>query len=172
MEVPERAGAHRSSRPSRNDPPRHPSVHHRDRDPAAVARNHEASVIARKNLNNYAVTHGTTKTPLASASISTAKPWTPDRNWRPRSSVRWRRAARPPSSRSNATTRPPGRTAVSSAGSPASPKSSNLRLKRYQALLNVTGDKRFTDDPSKDTADALSEKRKEPDDLARTLAAI
>jgi len=43
------------------------------------------------------------------------------------------------------------------------------RLKRYQALLNVTGDKRFTDDPSKDTADALAEKRKERDDLQKTL---
>lgn len=50
------------------------------------------------------------------------------------------------------------------------PEKLETRLKRYQALMNVTNDKRFTDDPSKDTADALAEKRKERDELKRNLA--
>lgn len=43
------------------------------------------------------------------------------------------------------------------------------RFKRYEALVKVTGDKRFVDDPSRDTQDALSEKRKERDDLRVAL---
>ncbi len=43
------------------------------------------------------------------------------------------------------------------------------RFKRYEALVKVTGDKRFVDDPSRDTQDALSEKRKERDELRVAL---
>ena len=43
------------------------------------------------------------------------------------------------------------------------------RLKRYEALVKVTGDKRFVDDASSDTQDALSEKRKERDELRGAL---
>ena len=43
------------------------------------------------------------------------------------------------------------------------------RLKRYEALVKVTGDKRFTEDASADTQDALSEKRKERDELRGAL---
>ena len=43
------------------------------------------------------------------------------------------------------------------------------RLKRYEALVKVTGDKRFTEDSSADTQDALSEKRKERDELRGAL---
>ena len=43
------------------------------------------------------------------------------------------------------------------------------RLKRYEALVKVTGDKRFTEDSSSDTQDALSEKRKERDELRGAL---
>ena len=50
------------------------------------------------------------------------------------------------------------------------PGNLETRFKRYEALVKVTGDKRFTDDSSKDTQDALSEKRKERDDMARSLA--
>ena len=50
------------------------------------------------------------------------------------------------------------------------PVNLETRFKRYEALVKVTGDKRFTDDSSKDTQDALSEKRKERDDLAQSLA--
>lgn len=44
-----------------------------------------------------------------------------------------------------------------------------VRLKRYEALLKVTGDKRFTEDTSKETQDALAEKRKERDELKTAL---
>lgn len=50
------------------------------------------------------------------------------------------------------------------------PKALESRLKRYEALAKVTGDKRFVDDASRDTQDALSEKRKERDELRRALA--
>ena len=45
------------------------------------------------------------------------------------------------------------------------------RCKRYEALVKVTGDRRFTEDSSADTQDALSEKRKERDELCRALSA-
>ena len=44
------------------------------------------------------------------------------------------------------------------------------RFKRFEALVKVTGDKRFTEDSSADTQDALSEKRRERDDLRGALA--
>ncbi len=43
------------------------------------------------------------------------------------------------------------------------------RFKRFEALVKVTGDKRFTEDSSADTQDALSEKRKERDELRGAL---
>lgn len=43
------------------------------------------------------------------------------------------------------------------------------RFKRHEALVKVTGDKRFTEDASADTQDALSEKRKERDELRSAL---
>lgn len=43
------------------------------------------------------------------------------------------------------------------------------RLKRYEALIKVTSDKRFVDDASKYTQDALTEKRKERDALKTTI---
>jgi Family of unknown function (DUF6079) len=49
------------------------------------------------------------------------------------------------------------------------PASLETRFKRYEALVKVTSDKRFTDDSSGDTQDALSEKRKERDDLKTAL---
>jgi len=50
------------------------------------------------------------------------------------------------------------------------PDGLETRFKRYEALVKITSDKRFTEDSSKDTQDALSEKRKERDDLKTTLA--
>ena len=50
------------------------------------------------------------------------------------------------------------------------PEALEARLKRYEALVKVTGDKRFVDDASSDTQDALSEKRKERDELRGALA--
>jgi hypothetical protein len=130
----------------------------------------KTSVIARKNLNNYTVTHGVTKTPfsfgvyLDGEAVDTGpelemvfvSPLAPGR-----------KTTIEEIKRDNQTAGPNGRKAWWEANVP---EKLELRLKRYQALLNVTSDKRFTDDPSKDTADALSEKRKERDDLARTLA--
>lgn len=49
------------------------------------------------------------------------------------------------------------------------PENLEGRFKRYEALLKVTSDKRFTDDSSGDTQDALSEKRKERDELKAAL---
>src|SRR5262249_28408715 len=49
------------------------------------------------------------------------------------------------------------------------PEVLEARLKRYEALVKVTGDKRFVDDASSDTQDALSEKRKERDELRGIL---
>lgn len=43
------------------------------------------------------------------------------------------------------------------------------RFKRHEALVKVTGDKRFTEDASADTQDALSEKRRERDELRTAL---
>ena len=49
------------------------------------------------------------------------------------------------------------------------PDALEARLKRYEALVKITGDKRFVDDTSSDTQDALSEKRKERDELRGAL---
>ena len=49
------------------------------------------------------------------------------------------------------------------------PEALEARLKRYEALVKVTGDKRFVDDASGDTQDALSEKRRERDELRGAL---
>ena len=49
------------------------------------------------------------------------------------------------------------------------PDTLEARLKRYEALAKVTGDRRFVDDASRDTQDALSEKRKERDELRGAL---
>jgi hypothetical protein len=51
----------------------------------------------------------------------------------------------------------------------ATPQNLELRFKRYEALVKVTGDKRFTEDSAAEMQDALSEKRKERDELKTTL---
>ncbi len=51
------------------------------------------------------------------------------------------------------------------------PDTLEQRFKRYESLVKVTSDKRFTEDSSADTQDALSEKRKERDELKKTLVA-
>ncbi len=43
------------------------------------------------------------------------------------------------------------------------------RFKRHEALVKVTGDKRFTEDASVETRDALAEKRRERDELRTAL---
>lgn len=51
----------------------------------------------------------------------------------------------------------------------STPDNLETRFKRYEALVKITSDKRFTEDSSSDTQDALSEKRKERDDLRAAL---
>ena len=51
----------------------------------------------------------------------------------------------------------------------AVPEHLEERFKRYEALTKVTCDRRFTDDTASSTQDALSEKRKERDDLKTAL---
>jgi hypothetical protein len=43
------------------------------------------------------------------------------------------------------------------------------RLRRHEALLKVTADRRFVEDSSQETQDALGERRRERDELARAL---
>lgn len=129
----------------------------------------KTGVIAKKNLDNYAVTFGATKSPFNFAvvldgeavdtgpeiEVAFISPLAPSR-----------KQTIDEAKRENQVAGPKGRKLWCAA---ALPENLEGRLKRYQALLNVTADKRLTDDPSKDTADALSEKRKERDDLAKTL---
>ena len=49
------------------------------------------------------------------------------------------------------------------------PDNLESRFKRCEALVKITGDKRFTEDSSRNTQDALSEKRKERDELRGAL---
>jgi len=49
------------------------------------------------------------------------------------------------------------------------PDNLESRFKRYEALVKVTSDKRFTEDSSADTQDALAEKRKERDELKTAM---
>ena len=52
----------------------------------------------------------------------------------------------------------------------STPDHLEARCRRYEALVKVTGDRRFTEDSSADTQDALSEKRKERDELRKGLS--
>lgn len=49
------------------------------------------------------------------------------------------------------------------------PERLETRIRRYEALLKVTGDRRFIEDSARDMQDALSEKRKERDELKSAL---
>lgn len=51
----------------------------------------------------------------------------------------------------------------------ATPDALEARLRRYEALQKVTGDRRFTEDATQETSDALAQKRKERDDLRTAL---
>ncbi len=126
-------------------------------------------VVTRKKLANFAVTHGTTKVPfsfgvhLDGEAVETGpelevfftSPLAPGRK-QDLEEVR----------RQNQAGGPKGRIVWWVADAPETLES---RFKRYEALVKVTGDKRFTEDSSADTQDALSEKRKERDELKTTL---
>jgi hypothetical protein len=126
-------------------------------------------VVTRRKLANFAVTHGTTKVPfsfgvhLDGEAVETGpelevvftSPLAPGRK-QDLEEVR----------RQNQAAGPKGKTVWWVADAPDNLES---RFKRYEALIKVTSDKRFTEDSSSDTQDALSEKRKERDELKVAL---
>jgi hypothetical protein len=126
-------------------------------------------VVTRRKLANFTVTHGTTKVPfsfgvhLDGEAVETGSelevvftsPLAPGRK-QDLEEVR----------RQNQAAGAKGKTVWWVADAPDNIES---RFKRYEALVKVTGDKRFTEDSSSDTQDALSEKRKERDELKVAL---
>jgi hypothetical protein len=126
-------------------------------------------VVTRRKLANFAVTHGTTKVPfsfgvhLDGEAVETGpelevvftSPLAPGRK-QDLEEVR----------QQNQAAGAKGKTVWWVADAPDNLES---RFKRYEALVKVTGDKRFTEDSSSDTQDALSEKRKERDELKGAL---
>lgn len=127
-------------------------------------------LVTRKKLANFAVTYGVTKTPFAygvrmdgeavdtgpELEVHLISPLAPARSTEIEEVRRRNQAAGVK-----------GRTVWWVA---AAPEMLEARLKRYEALVKVTGDKRFVEDASTDTQDALSEKRKERDELRGALA--
>jgi hypothetical protein len=126
-------------------------------------------VITRKKLGNFAVTHGATKVPfsygvhLDGEAVETGPELevvfvSPLASGRKQSLEEFQRQ--------NQASGAKGKTAWWVADVP---EKLEARFKRYEALIKITGDKRFTEDPSRDTTDALSEKRKERDELRAAL---
>jgi len=126
-------------------------------------------VITRKKLGNFAVTHGTTKVPfsygvqLDGESVESGAELdvvfsSPLASGRKQDLEEFRRL--------NQAAGAKGKTVWWVADAP---DKLEARFKRYEALVKVTGDKRFTEDSSADTQDALSEKRKERDELRSAL---
>jgi hypothetical protein len=131
---------------------------------AAVRRTSQAmckeDLIIKKKLGNFAVTYGATNAPFAygvrvdgeavdsspELEVHFISPLAPGRSTEVQEVRRQNQAAGVK-----------GRTVWWVA---AAPELLEARLKRYEALVKVTGDKRFVDDASTDTRDALSEKRK------------
>lgn len=126
-------------------------------------------LVTRRKLANFAVTHGVTKVPfsfgvhLDGEAVETGpelevvftSPLAPGRK-QELEDVR----------RQNQAAGAKGKTVWWVADAP---DNLEARFKRYEALVKVTGDKRFTEDSSADTQDALSEKRKERDELKSAL---
>jgi hypothetical protein len=126
-------------------------------------------VITKKRLVNFTVTHGNTKVPFAfgvrldGEAVETG----PELEVHFTSPLASGRKQELEGSRQqNQAGGVKGRIAWWVADAP-----DNLegRFKRYEALLKVTSDKRFTEDSSAETQDALSEKRKERDELKTAL---
>jgi hypothetical protein len=126
-------------------------------------------VVTRRKLANFAVTHGTTKIPFSfgvrldgeavetgpELEIVFTSPLAPARKQEVEEVRRQNQAAGAK-----------GKTVWWVA---EAPDNLEARFKRYEALVKVTSDKRFTEDSSVDTQDALSEKRKERDELKSAL---
>ncbi|MHB0980214.1 MAG: BREX system P-loop protein BrxC [Thermoleophilia bacterium] len=126
-------------------------------------------LISKKRLGNFAVTYGTAKVPfsygvhLDGEAVETG----------PELEVRFVSPLAPGRAqeiedirRHNQVAGVAGRSVWWVADVPSSLEG---RLRRYEALMKITGDKRFADDASADTQDALSEKRKERDELRGAL---
>ena len=127
-------------------------------------------VVTKKKLSNFTVTYGVTKVPfsygvrLDCEAVETG----------PEIEVRFtsplmsgRKQEMEEIRRQNQSTGAKGKVAWWVADVP---DDLEARFKRYEALVKITSDKRFTEDSSKDTQDALSEKRKERDELKTALA--
>jgi len=129
----------------------------------------KSDLITRKKLNNFVVLYGKTKVPFsfsvnldgesvesgADLELLFLSPLAPGRK-QETEEIR----------KQNQIAGPKGRKSwwVASV-----PENLEARLRRFEALVKVTSDKRFTDDASKDSQDALSEKRKERDELKSAL---
>lgn len=125
----------------------------------------KTDLITRKRLNNFAVVHGKTKVPFpfgvyldgeavetgADLEVLFLSPLAPGR-----------KQETDEISKQNQAAGTKGRRVWWIA---EVPDNIEARLKRYEALVKVTADKRFTDDASTATQDALAQKRKERDDL-------
>jgi hypothetical protein len=125
----------------------------------------KTDLLTKRKLGNFAVPYGVTKLPfsygvwLDGETLDTG----------PELEVRFTSPLAPGRSqeiedirRQNQAAGPKGRTIWWVADAP---DALETRLKRYEGLVKITSDKRFVDDVSKDTQDALTEKRKERDDL-------
>jgi hypothetical protein len=129
----------------------------------------KSDLITRKKLPNFAVTHGTTRVPfpygvyLDGEAVETGlelevcflSPLAPGRGQEIEEIRQQNQAAGTK-----------GRRVWLVA---ATPEHLETRFKRYEALVKVTGDKRFTEDTSTETQDALAEKRRERDILQGEL---
>ena len=129
----------------------------------------KADLVTKKKLANFVVLYGTTKVPFsygvrldgeaietgAELEVNFLSPLVPGRN-QEIEEIRLQ----------NQSAGVKGRNVWWVADAP---ESLEARLKRYEALAKVTSDKRFVDDVATDTQDALSEKRKERDELRGAL---
>jgi hypothetical protein len=126
-------------------------------------------VVTKKKLASFAVTHGSTKVPfsfgvrLDGEAVETG-PELEVHFTSPLASGRKQELEE--SRRQNQAGSAKGKIAWWVADAPENLEG---RFKRYEALVKVTSDKRFTEDSSADTQDALSEKRKERDELKAAL---
>jgi len=126
-------------------------------------------VVTKKKLAAFVVPYGTTKVPFgfgvqidgeavetgAELEVHITTPLAPGR-----------KQAIEEIRQQNQTTGTKGRIAWCVADTPGNLEA---RFKRYEALVKVTSDKRFTEDADRATQDALSEKRRERDDLKEGL---
>jgi hypothetical protein len=126
-------------------------------------------VVTKKRLANFAVTHGATKVPfsygvhLDGEAVETG-PELEVFFTSPLASGR--KQALEEVRKQNQAGGPKGKAVWWVADAP---DHLEMRFKRYEALIKITADKRFTEDSSSDTQDALSEKRKERDELKTAL---